>query len=307
MTTQKQKLFLFSPLLLTALLAFKPVKPRNADATNSLGYTGPFTEEYTDDFEGLPDSFFENFSDTTPAVTAPAGLSAPQVRLSATTAKAVDRFLKRNKEKLQLASRRSLSVFPLMESVLERYGVPAELKYLAVVESNLKPNAASRVGAVGHWQLMAGTARELGLKVSKKGDERKNCEKSTAAAAKYLRDLYGLYGDWLLVIAAYNSGPGTLNKAIRRSGSRNFWALQSLLPTETRAHVKHYIGTHYYFERKGGETTLTKSERVAFAKEVALFKARVQKADSTAIIPPRDSAQRIVAKPVLGSDVVKNK
>ena len=104
------------------------------------------------------------------------------------------------------------------------------------------------------------TARLLGLKVTRKRDERTNYIKSTNAAALYLTDLYDQFGDWLLVIAAYNCGPGNVLKAIARSGSRNFWDLQYFLPAESRNHVKKFIGTHYIFEGQGGLTTLTKKE-----------------------------------------------
>ena len=108
---------------------------------------------------------------------------------------------------------------------------------------------------------MPGTARTMGLTVNSKVDERKNYYKSTIAAARYLKDLYAEFGDWLLVIAAYNGGPGNVYSAIRKSGgSRNFWTLQGHLPKESRNHVKKFIGTHYVFEGQGGITTLTKAE-----------------------------------------------
>jgi membrane-bound lytic murein transglycosylase D len=116
---------------------------------------------------------------------------------------------------------------------------------------------------------MPSTARQLGLKVSDRYDERKRFGKSTVAAAKYLRDLYNEFDDWLLAIAAYNGGPGPVYKAIRLSGSRNFWKLQNFLPMETRAHVKRYIGTHYFFEGEGSLTTLTKAETQKHLEEVA--------------------------------------
>jgi len=144
--------------------------------------------------------------------------------------------------------------------VLAKYGLPTELKYLAVIESQLKPNSVSWAGAVGPWQLMPATARVLGLKVSRKYDERRNYYKSTQAAAKYLRDLYNELGDWLLVIAAYNGGTAHVYNAMRKSGSNDFWNLQYYLPAESRNHVKKFIGTHYIFEGQGGITTLTKDE-----------------------------------------------
>lgn len=156
-----------------------------------------------------------------------------------------------------------LPYFNMMDGVFKRHGLPVELKYLAVIESELRPKAVSWAGAVGPWQFMPGTARTLGLKVTSRVDERTNYYKSTQAAAVYLKDLYDEFGDWLLVIAAYNGGPANVYSAIRKSGSRNFWALQRYLPNETRNHVKKFIGTHYVFEGQGGITTLTKSETAA--------------------------------------------
>jgi len=154
--------------------------------------------------------------------------------------------------------------FDMMEDILEKHGLPAELKYLSVIESDLKANAVSWAGAVGPWQLMPETARLMGLRVNKSRDERTDYTKSTHAAARYLTYLYGLYNDWLLVVAAYNGGPGNVNKAIQRSGSRNFWSLQYHLPTESRNHVKKFIATHYIMEGDGGITTLTKAETENF-------------------------------------------
>jgi membrane-bound lytic murein transglycosylase D len=150
--------------------------------------------------------------------------------------------------------------FDMMDAVLIGHGLPKELKYLAVIESRLQTQARSWAGAVGPWQFMAGTAKGLGLKVGKNIDERRDMLKSTHAASRYLNSLYAMYGDWLLVIAAYNGGPGKVNTAIRRSGSRDFWVLQKFLPAESRNHVKKFIATHYIMEGEGGITTLTKEE-----------------------------------------------
>jgi membrane-bound lytic murein transglycosylase D len=151
--------------------------------------------------------------------------------------------------------------FDMMDEIFIQHGLPVELKYLAVVESELKSTARSGVGAVGPWQFMPATARDLGLKVTKYKDERRDFYKSTHAAARYLTQLYGIYNDWLLVIAAYNCGPGGVNSAIRRSGTRDFWHLQNYLPAESRKHVKKFIATHYIMEGEAGLTTLTKKER----------------------------------------------
>ena len=150
--------------------------------------------------------------------------------------------------------------FDMMEGVLIAHGLPGELKYLAVIESNLRSYAVSWAGAVGPWQFMPGTAKRMGLKVGYSFDERTDYYKSTHAAARYLTELYSVYGDWLLVIAAYNGGVGNVNHAIKKSGSRNFWSLQNYLPTESRNHVKKFIATHYIMEGNGGITTSTKDE-----------------------------------------------
>lgn len=150
--------------------------------------------------------------------------------------------------------------FDRINTIFAERELPAELKYLAVIESDLKSSATSVVGAAGPWQFMATTARELGLKVGRSVDERRDFNKSTRAAARYLASLYDQYNDWLLVIAAYNGGPGNVNTAIRKSGSRNFWDLQYYLPAESRNHVKKFIATHYIMEGDGGLTTLTRKE-----------------------------------------------
>jgi membrane-bound lytic murein transglycosylase D len=198
----------------------------------------------------------------------------PKIRLNSHVVKFVRDYNNGNEDDLEMIRGRGDRYFPIMDSVFTRYHLPTELKYLAVVESELKATAVSRVGAVGPWQLMASTARDLSLKVKANYDERKNYYKSTVAAAKYLRDLYNQFGDWLLVIASYNSGPGKVLTAIKNSGSRNFWVLQNYLPAETRGHVKRFIATHYYFEGYGSITTLTKAEVIAYKKTVSSFIAK---------------------------------
>ncbi len=147
--------------------------------------------------------------------------------------------------------------FNLIDNIFAQYGLPKELKYLAVIESNLSTNATSWVGAGGPWQFMPYTARDYGLVVNAGYDERRDYYKSTHAAARYLLSLYKSMKDWLLVIAAYNGGPGRVYTAIKKSGSRNFWDLQYYLPTESRNHVKKFIATHYIMEGSGGITTQT--------------------------------------------------
>ena len=139
--------------------------------------------------------------------------------------------------------------FPLFEQVLDNYDLPLEIKYLAIVESALKPRAKSRVGATGLWQFMFGTGKEYGLDVSSYVDERMDPIKSTEASAKYLAKLYKIFGDWDLALASYNSGPGNVTKAIRRSGGyKNYWNLRPFLPRETAGYLPAFLATMYIFE-----------------------------------------------------------
>ncbi|MEQ8907790.1 MAG: transglycosylase SLT domain-containing protein [Vicingaceae bacterium] len=136
--------------------------------------------------------------------------------------------------------------FPLFEEALDRHNMPLELKYLAVVESALNPSARSWVGAQGLWQFMYGTGKMYGLKVTSYYDDRMDPYKATEAACRYMNDLYKMYGDWNLVLAAYNSGPGNVNRAIRRSGGqKDYWKIRPFLPRETRGYVPAFIAVNY--------------------------------------------------------------
>ena len=136
--------------------------------------------------------------------------------------------------------------FPMFEDILDLYEVPLELKYLAVIESALNPIAVSRAGATGIWQFMPGTGRMYKLQVTTFVDERRDPVKATHAAARYLKDLHGIYNDWTLALAAYNCGPGNVNKAIRRSGGKtSYWDIYPFLPRETRGYVPAFIGATY--------------------------------------------------------------
>jgi membrane-bound lytic murein transglycosylase D len=193
---------------------------------------------------------------TEPSLAGPAG----QVRLNPLAISFVDDYMEKHGKTMNEIKQWGRPYFNMMDNILMQHGVPPQLKYLAVIESHLKPYAVSWVGAVGPWQFMPGTARDMGLQVNRYIDERTDYYKSTHAAARYLTDLFNLYGDWLLVVAAYNGGPGNVNSAIRQSGSRNFWKLQYHLPTESRNHVKKFIATHYIMEGNGSIATVTKDE-----------------------------------------------
>lgn len=136
--------------------------------------------------------------------------------------------------------------FPMIEDIFDSYGLPAELKYMAVIESALNPNAVSKMGATGLWQFMYSTGKFYGLTVNSVVDDRRDPIKSTHAAARYLKDLYAMYDDWILVIAAYNCGPGNVNKAIRRSGNKkDYWDIFYRLPRETRGYIPQYVAATY--------------------------------------------------------------
>ncbi|MGP1515314.1 MAG: transglycosylase SLT domain-containing protein [Bacteroidales bacterium] len=135
--------------------------------------------------------------------------------------------------------------FPIFENILDAYGVPSDLKYLVVIESAFNPRAVSRAGATGLWQFMYATGRTYDLRVNSVVDDRRDVVKSTIAAAKYLNDLYSIYRDWSLVLAAYNCGPGNVNKAIKRSGKKSFWEIYDYLPKETRNYVPAFIAATY--------------------------------------------------------------
>lgn len=154
-----------------------------------------------------------------------------------------------NTRHLEIIKSKSKPYFHLIDHVFKQYGIPEEMKYLAVIESGLNTNAVSRVGAVGAWQFMAGTARLMGLRVQHYHDDRRNLFKSTLAAALYLNQLHSILNDWLLVVAAYNCGPGGVLRAIKASGSTNFWNLQDYLPTESKGQVLKFLATAYLMDR----------------------------------------------------------
>ncbi len=180
----------------------------------------------------------------------------------------VQDYIKRHSADLKELQTWGKPYFDMMDDVLTQNDIPTQLKYLAVIESNLRSSAVSWAGAVGPWQFMPATARTMGLRVGRGVDERRDYLKSTKAASKYLNYLYDIYEDWLLVIAAYNCGPGRVNSAIARAGSSDFWKLQNHLPAESRNHVKKFIATHYIMEGEGGVTTVPKEQALAMMTTV---------------------------------------
>lgn len=168
----------------------------------------------------------------------------------------IDMYAQRRRQLVENMLGMSLYYFPIFEQALERNGLPLELRYLPIIESAMNPDAVSRAGATGLWQIMIPTARGLGLEINTLVDERRDPIASTEAAAAYLKQLYDMYNDWSLAIAAYNCGPGNVNKAIRRAGGDkpDFWSIYYFLPKETRGYVPAFIATNYimtYYKEHG--------------------------------------------------------
>ena len=158
-------------------------------------------------------------------------------------------FLKNRRSSLERLMSLSDYYFPMFEQEMSNQKIPLEMKYLAIIESALNPKARSRAGATGLWQFMYATGKSYGLEVNNYVDERSDPIRSTKAAAKYLNELYKIFGDWDLTLAAYNSGPGNVTKAIRRSnGKTNYWNLRPYLPRETAGYVPAFLATLYIFE-----------------------------------------------------------
>lgn len=158
----------------------------------------------------------------------------------------IDRYSNRLRKSVSIMLGASNFYNPIFEQALETYQLPLELKYLPIIESALNPQATSRVGAAGLWQFMITTAKQYGLEVTSLVDERRDPIKSSYAAAQYLKDLYDIYGDWTLVIASYNCGPGNVNKAIKRAGGeKDYWRICNYLPKETQGYVPAFIAANY--------------------------------------------------------------
>lgn len=186
----------------------------------------------------------------------------------------INYFTVKDREYTRMMMRRKNLYFPLFEMYLAKYGLPDELKYLSIIESGLNPRAISRARAVGLWQFMSATGKYYGLNNDWYIDDRMDPEKATEAACKYLRDLYGMFHDWELALAAYNTGPGNVKRAIRRSGYKNsFWEIYPFLPRETRSYVPQFVAITYamnYLEEHNffdeGEEMLLKHDTVQITK-----------------------------------------
>ncbi len=168
---------------------------------------------------------------------------------NSTLEKVINSYLLYRKKYYPALMARAKYYFPMFEQYLDQYDIPIEMKYLSIVESALRPRIKSRVGATGLWQFMYGTGKQFDLKVSSYVDERQDPVKATIAACKYLSQLFTIFGDWDLALAAYNSGPGNVTKAIKRSGGyKNYWNIRPYLPRETAGYVPAFYATMYIFE-----------------------------------------------------------
>jgi len=167
------------------------------------------------------------------------------LRLNKDVKKHIDDYLRRGKRGTELILGKSSLYFPVFEYYLDLYNLPDDLKYLTVVESALNPGAVSHKGAGGFWQFIKSTGLKYDLKINDYVDERYDIHKSSEAAARLLSDLYDSYGDWSLVLAAYNSGTVNVNRAIRKTGKKDFWAIRKHLPKETQEYVPKFIAASY--------------------------------------------------------------
>ena len=187
------------------------------------------------------------------------------VEYNATVERYIRLYLKTRKGDISNLMDEAKYYFPIFEEYLDKYNLPLELKYLAIVESALKPNAKSIYGAKGLWQFMYHTGKQFGLNVTSYVDDRCDPIKSTEAACKYLESLYKTFNDWDLALAAYNSGPGNVSKAIRRSGGlRNYWNIRKYLPTETRGYLPAFYATFYLFEYGKEHNIYAKDTKITF-------------------------------------------
>ena len=191
-----------------------------------------------EEFDALPDSVIENRLRAMRTVV--------PMTMNDVVRQHIRLYLRIMARRIDLTLMQQERFFPMFEQTLDRFGVPDELKYLAIVESALNPRATSHRGAAGLWQFIYPTGKRYGLEVNAVLDERRDVEKSTVAAACYLRDLHDILGDWTLAIAAYNCGPGNVRKAMARSGGKtSFWEIYNYLPRETRGYIPAFIAAAY--------------------------------------------------------------
>ena len=218
----------------------------NLDSLLNLWYVNRSLENAVDDYQPGVDTLIPDFSDSVYLAKLADIPSVVDLTYNRIVKNYINVYTQKRREQMRIMMGLSDYYFPMFEEVFDLYGVPYELKYLSVIESALNPRAVSRVGAVGAWQFMYSTGKHYGLTINSLVDERRDPLAATHAAARFLSDLYKMYHDWTLALAAYNCGPGNVNKAIRRSGGRrNFWDIYYYLPRETRGYVPAFIAATY--------------------------------------------------------------
>lgn len=197
----------------------------------------------------------------------------------------IEIYTKRNRREVGYMLGLSSHYFPIFEEALEKEQLPLELKFLPIIESALNPTAVSRSGATGLWQFLIGTGKMYGLEVNTLIDERMSPIASSKAAVKYLKELYSIYSDWHLVIAAYNCGPGSVNKAIRRAGGKHdFWAIYPYLPAQTRAYVPIFIAANYTFNYAAQHNLCPVKVRIPVLTDTIMVNTRMHFEQISAIL-----------------------
>ncbi len=234
----------------------------NLDSLLNLWYVNQSLENAVDDYSPEADTLIPDFSDSVYLQRLAEIPSVVDLTYNRIVKNYINVYTRKRREQVRIMLGLSEYYFPIFEEIFDYYGVPYELKYLSIIESALNPRAVSRAGAVGTWQFMYRTGKHYGLTINSLVDERRDPVASTHAAARFLVDLYEIYGDWTMALAAYNCGPGNVNKAIRRSGGkRTFWEIYYFLPRETRGYVPAFIAAtyamNYHSEHLLGSAPLT--------------------------------------------------
>ena len=218
----------------------------NLDSLLNLYYVGQALANSPEFWNNSSDSLVPTFTDSVYIERLKKIPTVIDLTYNSVVRRYIDVYTKQKRGSVGVMLGLSQYYFPLFDEVFDYYDIPNEMKYMSIIESALNPRAYSRTRAVGLWQFMYGTGRLYGLTVNSLVDERRDPIKSTHAAARFVKDLYAIYNDWILVVAAYNCGPGNVNKAIRRSGGkRNYWDIYYYLPRETRGHVPAFIAATY--------------------------------------------------------------
>ena len=218
----------------------------NLDSLVNLWYVSQSLESAVDQYDAEGDTLVPDFPDSVYLARLADIPSVVDLTYNRIVRNYIQLYTIKRREQVSTMLGLSEYYFPIFEEIFDLYDVPYEIKYLAIIESALNPRAVSRAGAVGAWQFMYSTGKHYGLTINSLVDERKDPVEAGHAAARFLSDLYGMYGDWTLALAAYNCGPGNVNKAIRRSGGRrNFWEIYYYLPRETRGYVPAFIAASY--------------------------------------------------------------